>query len=237
MDIFLYRGSGLIGVMDIIEGTKMKLGRLVIPAIAAIAVVLLGTLTGRLVLTGPILATEPIPIELPEPPDKAGPVERSAAGDPLRSGSRPGPGAGPHLGGRRPDDAGGAPGRPGRPEDRRQQARGCGGVGGSRGQRRPEAGQARPRRSPGVPLRVGSGADDAAGRRPAGPGPRLGRRPGFEGFFSQNEIPAERVSELGFLRNGFLIETRTGLPVAGAGQRAGRPGGRPDLQSQLADGG
>ena len=55
----------------------MKLGRLVVPAIAAIAVVLLGTLTGRLVLTGPILATEPIPIELPEPPDKAGPVERS----------------------------------------------------------------------------------------------------------------------------------------------------------------
>ena len=33
-----------------------------------------------------------------------------------------------------------------------------------------------------------------------------------EGFFSNNEIPAERVSELGFLRNGFLIETEPGFP-------------------------
>ena len=57
----------------------MKLGRLVIPTIAAIAMVLLGTLAGRLVPTGPILATEPTPIsfELPEPPAKASPVERS----------------------------------------------------------------------------------------------------------------------------------------------------------------
>ena len=64
---------------DIIGGMDMRLGRLVIPAIAAIAVVLLGTLTGRLVLTGPILATEPTPIAipLPEPPEKARPVERS----------------------------------------------------------------------------------------------------------------------------------------------------------------
>ena len=33
-----------------------------------------------------------------------------------------------------------------------------------------------------------------------------------EGFFSNNEISAERVSELGFLQNGFLIETEPGFP-------------------------
>ena len=67
---------------------------------------------------------------------------------------------------------------------------------------------------PGVPLRVGRGADDAAGR----PRVLLALDPGWdddaqvEGFFSNNEIPAERVSELGFLRNGFLIETEPGFP-------------------------
>ena len=58
----------------------MKLGRLVIPTIAAIAMVLLGTLTDELVPTGPIVASEPtpIPIELPELPDKSPPpTERS----------------------------------------------------------------------------------------------------------------------------------------------------------------
>ena len=60
----------------------MKLGRLAIPTIAVIVVVLLGTLTVELVPTGPILASEPtsthIPIELPELPDKSlPPTERS----------------------------------------------------------------------------------------------------------------------------------------------------------------
>ncbi len=33
-----------------------------------------------------------------------------------------------------------------------------------------------------------------------------------ESFFSQNEIPLDRVSELGFLENGFFVETGPGLP-------------------------
>ncbi len=33
-----------------------------------------------------------------------------------------------------------------------------------------------------------------------------------ESFFSENNIPLDRVSELGFLENGFLLDTEPGLP-------------------------
>ena len=199
--------------MDIVEGTKMKLGRLVVPAIAAIAVVLLGTLTGRLVLTGPILATEPTPIAipLPEPPEKARPVERSPQA--TRSQAAAAPEQEPvHTW-----------------ED------------GDRTMRvvlQDDLVVQKTVANTSEDVVVSEGAEDSVVRKRARHGPDalpvfrsesgaglmtlpggvlLALDPGWddaqvEGFFSNNEIPAERVSELGFLQNGFLIETEPGFP-------------------------
>ncbi len=197
--------------MNIVEGTKMRLGRLVIPAIAAIAVVLLGTLTGRLVLTGPILATEPMPIELPEAPDKARPVERSTQA--TRS------------------EAAAAPDREAvhtwEDGDRTMRVVLQGGL----------VVQKTAANTP-EDVVVSEGAGDSVVRKQARHGPDarpvfrsesggglmtlpggvlLALDPGWddaqvEGFFSNNEISTERTSELGFLRNGFLIETEPGFP-------------------------
>ena len=35
---------------------------------------------------------------------------------------------------------------------------------------------------------------------------------GVESFFSRNNISKDRTSELGFLENGFLVETEPGFP-------------------------
>ena len=197
--------------MDIVEGTKMKLGRLVIPAIAAIAVVLLGTLTGGLVLTGPILATEPIPIELPEPPDKARPVERSPQA--TRSQAAAAPEQEPvHTwedGDRTmrvvlQDDLVVQKTAANRPEDVVVSEGAGDSVVRKRARHGPDA----------LPV---FRSESGAGLMTLPGGVLLALDPAWddaqvEGFFSNNEIPAERVSELGFLQNGFLIETEPGFP-------------------------
>ena len=199
--------------MDIIEGTKMRLGRLVIPAIAAIAVVLLGTLTGRLVLSGPILATEPtpMPIELPEPPDKARPVERSTQATRSEAAAAPdqetvhtwedgdrtmrvvlqGGLVVQKTAANTPEDVVVSEGA-GDSVVRRQARHGPD----ARPVFRSESGGGLMTLPGGVLLALDPGWDDAQ----------------VEGFFSQNEISTDRISELGFLRNGFLIETEPGFP-------------------------
>ena len=191
----------------------MRLGRLVIPAIAAIAVVLLGALTGGLVLTGPVLATEPtpIPIELPGPPDKARPVERSTQTTRSEAAAAPDQEA-VHTwedGDRTmrvvlQDDLVVQKTAANTPEDvvvaegagdsvvRKQARHGPDALPVFRS----ESGGGLMTLPGGVLLALDPGWDDAQ----------------VEGFFSNNEISAERTSELGFLRNGFLIETEPGFP-------------------------
>ena len=191
----------------------MKLGRLVIPTVATIAVLLLGTLTGRLVLTGPILATEPtpMPIELPEPLDKARPVERST--QVTRSEAAAAPDQEPvHTW----EDG-----------DRTMRVLLQGDL----------AVQKTAANTP-EDVVVSEGAGDSVVRRQARHGPDahpvfrsesggglmtlpggvlLALDPAWDDaqvgdFFSHNDISTDRTSELGFLRNGFLIETEPGFP-------------------------
>ena len=61
-------------------------------------------------------------------------------------------------------------------------------------------------------------------------------RDAVEGFFSRNGISTDRTSELGFLANGFLVETEPGLSVAGACKRTCCPGRSAVRQPQLVEG-
>ena len=192
----------------------MKLGRLVIPTIAAIAMVLLGTLTYEMVPTGLIVASEPtpIPIELPELPDKSPPpTERSTQA--TRSEAAAAPDQEPvHTwedGDRTmrvvlqgdlvvqktvantPEDVVVSEGA-GDSVVRKQARHGPD----ARPVFRSESGGGLMTLPGGVLLALDPGWDDA----------QVG------GFFSHNEMSAERVSELGFLQNGFLIETEPGFP-------------------------
>ncbi len=192
----------------------MKLSRLVIPTIAAIAMVLLGTLTYELVPTGLIVASEPtpIPIELPELPDKSPPpterstqATRSEATAALDQGTvhtwedgdrtmrvvLQGGLVVQKTAANTPEDVVVAEGA-GDSVVRRQARHGPD----ARPVFRSESGGGLMTLPGGVLLALDPAWDDA----------QVG------GFFSQNEIPAERVSELGFLRNGFLIETEPGFP-------------------------
>ena len=218
----------------------MKLGRLAMPTIAVIVVVLLGTLTVELVPTGPILASEPtptpMPIELPEPPDKARPVERST--QVTRSEAAAAPDQEPvhtwedgdrtmrvvlqndlvvqKTAANTPEDVVVSEGA-GDSVVRKQARHGPDALPVFRS----ESGAGLMTLPGGVLLALDPAWDDAQ----------------VEEFFSNNEISAERVSELGFLQNGFLIETEPGFPSLELANQLARPGGRPDLQSQLADGG
>ena len=191
----------------------MKLGRLVIPTVATIAVLLLGTLMGKLVPTGPILATEPtsIPIELPEPPDKAPPLERSTQV------TRSEAAAALDQGTVHTWEDGDRTMRVLLQNDQVVQKTAA---------------------NTSEDVVVAEGAEDSVVRKQARHGPDarpvfrsesggglmtlpggvlLALDPGWDDaqvgdFFSHNEILTERISELGFLRNGFLIETEPGFP-------------------------
>ena len=52
-------------------------------------------------------------------------------------------------------------------------------------------------------------------------------------FFSDNGIKMDRVSELGYVANGFFIETEPGIPLAGPRQHPGSAGRCGNLQPQL----
>ena len=52
-------------------------------------------------------------------------------------------------------------------------------------------------------------------------------------FFSNNGIKMDRVSELGYVANGFFVETGPGVPLAGPRQRPGSAGRCGNLQPQL----
>ena len=52
-------------------------------------------------------------------------------------------------------------------------------------------------------------------------------------FFSNNGIKMDRVSELGFVANGFFVETEPGFPLARPRQRPGSAGRCGNLQPQL----
>ena len=192
----------------------MKLGRLFIPTMAAIPLVLLGTLTDEMVPTGPIVASEPtpIPIELPELPDKSPPPnerstqatrsERAAALDqePVHTwedGDRT-------MRVLLQDDLVVQKTAASTPEDvvvaegaedsvvRKQARHGPD----ARPVFRSESGGGLMTLPGGVLLALDPGWDDAQ----------------VEEFFSRNEISADRISHLGFLQNGVLIETGPGFP-------------------------
>ena len=192
----------------------MKLGRLFIPTMAAIPLVLLGTLTDEMVPTGPIVASEPtpIPIELPELPDKSPPPterstqetrsERAAALDqePVHTwedGDRT-------MRVLLQDDLVVQKTAASTPEDvvvaegaedsvvRKQARHGPD----ARPVFRSESGGGLMTLPGGVLLALDPGWDDAQ----------------VEEFFSRNEISTDRISQLGFLQNGVLIETEPGLP-------------------------
>ena len=82
---------------------------------------------------------------------------------------------------------------------------------GGHGEHRTEAGQPDSRRSSSVPLGIGWRADDPARRRAAVAGPRVGTRPKSRAS-SLRTTSMDSVSELGFLPNGFLVETEPGFP-------------------------
>ena len=192
----------------------MKLGRLVIPTLAAIAMVLLGTLTDELVPTGPIVASEPtpIPIELPELPDKSPPpterstqATRSEAAATLDQGTV-------HTW----DD----------------------GDSTMRVLLQTDLVVQKTAANTSEDVVVAEGAEDSVVHKQAGHGPDarpvfrsesggglmtlpggvlLALDPGWddahvEDFFSHNDISTDRISELGFLQNGFLIQTEPGFP-------------------------
>ena len=56
-----------------------------------------------------------------------------------------------------------------------------------------------------------------------------------ERFFLDNNIAPDRISELGYLTNGFLIETDPGFNGIGSGQCAGRPARSRSIQPQLVE--
>ena len=192
----------------------MKLGRLVIPTIAAIAMVLLGTLTDELVPTGPIVASEPtpIPIELPELPDKSPPpTERSTQA------TRSEAAATLDQGTVRTWDDGDSTMRVLLQNDLAVQKTAA---------------------NTSEDVVVAEGAEDSVVHKQAGHGSDarpvfrselggglmtlpggvlLALDPGWddaqvEDFFSHNDISTDRISELGFLQNGFLIQTEQGFP-------------------------
>ena len=194
----------------------MKLGRLAMPTIAVIVVVLLGTLTVELVPTGPILASEPtrthIPIELPEVPDKSLPpterstqVTRSERAAALDQGTVQTWEDGDRTmrvllqndlvvqktAANTPDDVVVVSGA----EDSIVHKQARHGPD-SRPVFRSESGGGLMTLPGGVLLALDPGWDDA----------QVGD------FFSNNDISTDRISELGFLQNGFLIETEPGFP-------------------------
>ena len=192
----------------------MKLGRLFIPTIAAIPLVLLGTVPDALVPTGPIGASEPtpIPIELSDPPDKSPPpAERSTQATRSERAAALDQGT-VHTwqdsdrtmrvllledlvvqktAANTPEDVLVAEGA----EDSvvRKQARHGPDA---RPVFRSESGAGLMTLPGGVLLSLDPIWDDA----------QVGE------FFSRNEMSTDRISELGFLQNGFLIETEPGFP-------------------------
>ena len=192
----------------------MKLGRLVIPTIAAIAMVLLGTLTYKLVPTGLIVASEPtpIPIELPELPDKSPPpTERSTQATCSEATAALDQGT-VHTW-----------------ED------------GDRTMRvllQNDLVVQKTAANTSEDVVVAEGAEDSVVQKQAGHSPDarpvfrsesggglmtlpgsvlLALDPGWddaqvENFFSHNDISTDRISELSFLQNGFLIQTEPGFP-------------------------
>ena len=192
----------------------MKLGRLVIPTIATIAMVLLGTLTYELVPTGLVVASEPtpIPIELPELPDKSPlPTERSTQATRSEATAALDQGT-VHTW-----------------ED------------GDRTMRvllQDDLVVQKTAANTSEDVVVAEGAEDSVVHKQAGHSPDarpvfrsesggglmtlpggvvLALDPGWddaqvEDFFSHNDISTDRISELGFLQNGFLIQTEPGFP-------------------------
>ena len=57
-----------------------------------------------------------------------------------------------------------------------------------------------------------------------------------DAFFSGNAIKLDRVSELGFVPNGFFVETEPGFPSPESCERAGGAGWGGGVQPQLVDG-
>ena len=59
----------------------------------------------------------------------------------------------------------------------------------------------------------------------------------IEDFFSESDIPADGWSALGFLENGFLVETEPGFPSLELANELAAKRWRGDIESELEEGG